>query len=125
MSDPKPVRFSLGRAMRLQQKAEFVRIRDEGQRVSKGCLIANWTTLPSGKMSRLGVITSRKLGRAHVRSRARRLLRESFRLHQHELITPVEIVLIARASIQGRKLCDVEQDYLSVLRRASLIKESQ
>lgn len=78
--------------------------------------------LPSGMPAKLGVITSRKLGKAHVRSRARRLLRESFRLHQGELRDPVAVVLIARASILGRKLADVERDFVSVLRQADLLK---
>jgi ribonuclease P protein component len=108
--------------MRLQQKREFDRIRAQGRRVSKGCLIANWMKLPNGSLSKLGVITSRKLGKAPIRTRARRLLRESFRLHQHELIEPVAVVLVARASIVGRKFADVEQDYLSFLRQASLLK---
>ena len=122
MTPAAPVRLGLGRAARLRQKREFVQIREHGRRVVKGCLIANWTTLPPGAPSRLGVITTRKLGKAHVRSRARRLLRESFRLHQQDLREPLAIVLIARASILGRKLLEVERDYLSLLRQASLLK---
>src|SRR4029079_11475397 len=98
MSASAPPRLGLGRAMRLQHKNEFAGIREKGRRVSKGCLIANWIRLPAGSPSRLGVVTSRKLGKAHVRTRARRLLRESFRLHQHELREPIALVLVARAS---------------------------
>src|SRR5690242_13115189 len=112
MADPAPLRFGLGPAQRLRQSREFAHIRENGRRVSKGCLIANWTMLPAGSLSRLGVITTRKLGKAHVRSRARRLLRESFRLHQHELREPIALVLVARSSITGRKLQEVERDYL-------------
>jgi ribonuclease P protein component len=122
MSDPVPPRLGLGRAMRLQQKREFDRIRAHGRRTSKGCLIANWMTLPDGSLSKVGVVTSRKLGKAPIRTRARRLLRESFRLHQHDLVEPVAMVLVARASIVGCKLADVERDYLSFLRQASLLK---
>jgi ribonuclease P protein component len=108
--------------MRLQRKRDFATIREQGRRVSKGCLIANWMTLPTGSDSRLGVITTRKLGKAHVRSRARRLLRESFRLHQGALREPVAMVLVARGSIVGRKLADVTRDYLACLRQGSLLK---
>src|SRR5690606_25674617 len=122
MTESAPPRLGLGRQARLRRKGEFVKIREGGLRVVKGCLIANWMKLPAGSSPRLGVITTRRLGKAHVRSRARRLLRESFRLHQHELREPLAIVLIARSSIVGRKLCEVERDYLSLLRQARLLK---
>lgn len=125
MQDPEPVRLGLGRARRLRQKIEFARIKKEGQRMSKGCLTANWLSLPAGSVPRLGVITGRKLGKAHVRARARRLLRESFRLHQHQLREPVAMVLVARSSIVDRKLEAVERDYLSLLRQVRLLKSTE
>ena len=125
MSEPGRGRLGLSRAMRLRHKGEFARLREQGSRLSKGCLIANWTTLPAGAFSRLGVITSRKIGRAHTRSRARRLLREAFRLHQHELREPIALVLIARPSIAGCQFEQVTRDYLSVLRQAKLLKNAE
>ena len=77
----------------------------------------------AGAATRLGVITSKKIGSAVVRTRARRLLREAFRLHQHELVRPAELVLVARLSIVGKAFADVERDYLTALRRAKLLKE--
>ena len=118
-----PVRLRLTRAMRLQKKREFTLIRNEGKRSVKGCLVVNWMPLPAGSPCRVGLITSRKIGKATVRTRARRLLRETFRLHQHDLREPVAIVLIARNSIVGKKLADVEHDFLSLLRQARLLKK--
>jgi ribonuclease P protein component len=112
----------LRRAARLQQPRDFARVRQQGQRLALGCLIANWHPLPNGASPRLGVVTSRKIGGAVVRSRARRLLRESFRQHQNELAQPVELVLVARPSIAGRAFAEVEKDFLSTLRRAGLLK---
>jgi ribonuclease P protein component len=117
-----PKRLRLGRPSRLAQNRDFTRVRQRGERLVLGCLIANWSKLPDGSAPRLGVVTSKKIGGAPVRSRARRLLRESFRLHQHEFAQPVEIVLVARNSIAGKKFADVEKDYLAALRRARLVK---
>ncbi|MBW8864425.1 MAG: ribonuclease P protein component [Verrucomicrobia bacterium] len=117
-----PKRLRLGRPVRLAQSRDFARVRQQGRRLALGCLIANWNPLPDGSSSRLGVVTSKKIGGAVIRNRARRLLRESFRLHQHEFTQPVELVLVARNSIAGRSFADVEKDYLAALRRASLLK---
>ncbi|HKS37047.1 MAG TPA: ribonuclease P protein component [Verrucomicrobiae bacterium] len=113
------------RTMRLKQRRDFAEIRQQGQRLVNGCLIANWTPLAPDCRSRVGVITSRRLGPAVVRSRARRLLRETFRLHQHDLREPVRVVLVARPSIVGKGLPDVERDFLSAMRRAKLLKASE
>ena len=117
---PKPLRLS--RVSRVTQNRDFLRIRQQGERLAQGCLVANWNKLPDGAAPKLGVVTSRKIGGAVQRTRARRLLRESFRLHQHELAQPVELILVARNSIAGKQFADVEKDFLATLRRAGLLK---
>jgi len=115
-------RLRLSRKARLAQSRDFARVRQQGERLAQGCLIANWNKLPEGAKPKLGVITSKKIGNAVARSRARRLLRESFRQHQNELAQPVEIVLVARNSIAGKKFAGVEKDFLTALNRAGLLK---
>ena len=122
MNSAPPKRLRLGRSSRLAQNRDFMRIRQRGERLTLGCLIANWSKLPDGAAPKLGVVTSKKIGGAPARSRARRLLRESFRLHQHEFASPVEIVLVARNSIVQKDFAGVEKDYLAALHRAKLLK---
>ena len=113
----------LPQSMRLKHWRDFADIRRQGHRLAGGCLIANWKTLPVGSVSRVGIITVRKLGSAVVRSRARRLLRETFRTHQHHLQQPVAMVLVARSSIVSKSLPEVECDFLWAMRRAKLLKK--
>jgi len=87
-----------------------------------GCLIANWRRLAPGALPRLGLVVSKKVGGAVQRNRARRLLREAYRLHQHDLEAVVDLVLVARPSIAGKAFAEVERDLLTTLRRARLSK---
>src|SRR5262245_43427295 len=122
MADEGPS-LGLPRSARLKKSREFLAVREEGQRLASGCLIANWKLLPAGSGSRVGVVTSRRVGSAVARSLARRLLREAFRLHQHHLDKPVAMVLVARPSIAGKRLAAVERDFLRALRQACLLKK--
>lgn len=81
--------------------------------------------LPEGGSSRLGVVTAGRIGNAVVRSRARRLLREAFRIHQHEFTQPVDLVLVARPSIAEKAFGGVERDFLTTLRKAGLLKANE
>jgi ribonuclease P protein component len=125
MAAPAPQRLRFGRSARLKQSRDFGRLRRGGERLANGCLIANWQRLPAEAPSRLGVITSGRIGGAVMRSRARRLLREAFRLHQRDLAAPVDLVLVARASIAGRRFSEVERDFLTALRKGRLLNQAR
>ncbi len=115
-----PLRF--GRSARIKQGRDFARLRRRGARLASGCLLGNWLKLEPGARSRLGVITATSVGGAVARNRARRLLREAFRLHQHSLLGAVDLVLVARPSIAGKTFAEVEKDFLTMLRKAGLLK---
>ena len=114
-----PLRLQFSSRRRISRSSDFARLKEEGRREICGTLILNW--LPSQEL-RLGVVTSRKVGSAVIRSRARRFLREVFRQHQHEVTEPVSMVLVARKSIAEMTLETVRRDYLRALSRAKLRK---
>ena len=73
--------------------------------------------------NRVGLTVSKKLGKAHVRNRVRRRLREIYRLNE-ELFTPGwDIVVVARSGAVDAPFDKLTERYLSLARKAGILKE--
>lgn len=62
--------------------------------------------------NRLGISVSKKVGNSVVRHRITRLIREAYRLHQHEWIQGKDIVVVARVNSKGHSYWDIESAFL-------------
>ena len=98
--------------------ARYKRIFDRGRSI-KGRLLVAWH-LESPDADRMaGVVVSKKSFHDAVdRNRAKRLMREAFRLLVKEGAMPerTEWIFIARSAIGGKKVVDVMEDIRSCLR---------
>jgi ribonuclease P protein component len=121
-SQPSAPSLRLPRICRIKQGRDFARLKAQGRRLVNGCLILNCLPAAQNTPGRLGVVASRKVGGSVVRSRARRLMREVWRRNQHAFTQPLELVLVARASIVGKPLASVERDFLGALQRSGFLK---
>jgi ribonuclease P protein component len=87
-----------------------------------GRLMVMWVRHAPDACLRVGVVASRRTFRRAVdRNRAKRLLREAFRLHRHELRGRVDVVLVGRGYLRSATCRDAEADLLSLARRAGLL----
>lgn len=79
------LRFDLPKETRLAKRAEFLRVYEQGERIEGRFMTV--FVLPNGRdIQRVGITATKKaIGKAHDRNRAKRLLRESFRLSREEL----------------------------------------
>ena len=94
------------------------------ERSIPGRFLVLWLRFAPDAARRLGVVTSRRaLPSAVARNRARRLLREAFRLNQAHLAPGVDVLLLARGRIEQAQRQDVEADFAATCRRAGIWKE--
>lgn len=85
-----------------------------------------WVRRGTGANRRLGVVASRRSFRRAVdRGRAKRLLREAYRLNRQFLHGDLDVILLARPAILAAGIKDVEKDFLIVARRAGLRHRGQ
>ncbi len=93
-------RYTFPSKLRLRKSEEFKMVIEKGKkRVFSNFIVF---LLPNGlSHPRLGVTVSKKIGKAYIRNRIKRLVREYFRLHQHEYKNNMDIVIVARKSASG------------------------
>lgn len=114
---------TLPKSERLQRGYQFRRAYEQGRKVTGRLVVVYVVHDPSADRA-LGVVTSRKIGGAVVRNRARRLLREAYRLNKRKLKTNLQIVMIARNAINGKRLQDVDAEVLRLFGAAGILNET-
>ena len=107
INSPPLLDFSLPKDLRLRKRAEFLRVYEQGKRF-EGRFMTVFILPANRGLHRVGITATKKaIGKAHDRNRAKRLLRESFRLSRPELETiaiKYDWVLNARRSLLHAKL---------------------
>ena len=92
---PSSPRHTFPQSHRLSGKLQFSAVFDQGKKDARGPLVCyskpNVLAHP-----RLGLSIGRRVGTAPKRNRIKRLLRESFRLMQHDLPRGYDLVLVVR-----------------------------
>jgi ribonuclease P protein component len=102
---------------RILKRDEFRRVYEQGRKVQARYFTA--FILPSqNERPRIGITTTRKLGNAVQRNRARRLLREAFRKNKWLVPVGVDIVINAKRLLIEAAYGDLEGDFIVFLERA-------
>lgn len=99
----------------LTKKKEFERVFHEGK-VIKNEFVVLYVIRNDLPHSRIGLVVSKKVGNAVRRNRAKRLLREVYRLNKHLLAVHVDIIAIPRQPFTtDLKLSDIEEGFRKLL----------
>ena len=107
INGPSLLNFDFPKEARLLKRAEFLRVYEKGARI-EGRFMTVFFMPGDASRHRVGITATKKaIGKAHDRNRAKRLLRETFRLSRAELDAidaKYDWVLNARRSILRVKL---------------------
>ena len=76
-------------------------------------------------MNRLGITVSKKLGKAHIRNRIRRRLREVYRLNEEKFLPGWDIVLVGRGKALDGDFSAIIHSFLSLAKKAGILREEE
>ena len=134
-------RLGLGKNQRIKREAEFKKVMRKGKSYADRYLVMyilngsseiNVVTssgkklppLAESRSARLGLSIEKRVGKAIIRNRIKRWMREVFRLHQSRLKERMEMILVARSS--ARELVDyseMEKRILNLWRKARIFRD--
>ena len=108
---------------RLGKNSEFQKVYKTGKSKANKYLVMVLVERESGP-NRYGFSVSKKVGNSVKRNRARRLMKESFRLTDFRIPEGYDLIFIARNTIVNAKCQDVKKSLESALKRTGVTKKA-
>ncbi len=73
--------------------------------------------------NRVGITVGKKLGKAHIRNRTRRRIREVYRLNEETFLPGWDIVVVARSRAVEVPFNVLTKSFLTLARKAGVLRE--
>lgn len=115
------MRYRFPKSARLSKASEFNKVKEGGESChGKFMVLSVLKNSPSGD-TKIGLITSRRIGGAVERNRVRRRFREIVRNARPGLQANLWLVLIARRNAVGASFQSLQREWLQLAQRASIL----
>ncbi len=106
----------LSKDERLRKRREFLGVYERGEKIRSAYFVLYM--LENGlPYHRLGITVSRKIGKAVVRNRIKRRLREIFRANKQALSTHCDLVVNAKRAAARTHNQQIQEDILKAMQR--------
>lgn len=105
----------------LKRSSDFRRVYRRGKNEAGGYIAVYCQRNRLGS-NRLGITVGKTVGKAVVRSRVKRLLRECYRAYAGELPQGMDFIFVARSRAAGKTLPQLRRDLGYVLKKSGLIE---
>lgn len=92
----------------------FRRLYAKGKSAAGSC-VAVYVRRNGQNRNRLGLTVGTKVGKAVRRNKVRRRIREAYRIHEHQLSTGWDIVVVARVKAAFVSYAQIERELLRLL----------
>ena len=114
-------KFSLLRERIIKKKEQFQLIYKSGRKL-RGERIDIFIKSAGDKTGQVGFSTSRRLKRAVDRNRAKRLMKEIYRLHQDHVQKCYDYIFLWKKEVTGCNYLEAEREVICLLEDAGLMK---
>jgi ribonuclease P protein component len=114
--------LTLPKPARLTRRAEFAAVREQGKSQHGNFMVLGTWQAPLSEPARLGVIAARRTGSAVERNRARRRLREIFRVHRPLLPGGLWMVVVLRRAAVRATFAALTEEWRALAARAGYLK---
>ena len=103
----------------LKSSRDYGRVYDQKNSFANKYLVM-YSAANNLEYSRIGISVSKKVGNSVVRHRIKRLIRESYRLHEPAFNSGLDIVVVARTRVKGADYHRVESALLHLAGKAGI-----
>ncbi|MDR2860721.1 MAG: ribonuclease P protein component [Elusimicrobiota bacterium] len=115
-------KFSLTYREKLHLQKDFTKILKNGVKIENQIIkIFAYKNLNSANR-RIGLITSKKVGKAHIRNRTKRRLREIFRTNKYFLQEGIDLIFISKPKTAAANYEDLKKTIIELLKKAGLYR---
>ena len=109
---------------RLRQRADFLAVAN-GARANSAAFVLQGRRRDDEGPIRIGFTVTKKVGNAVVRNRARRRLREVYRLNADRLNPGYDLILVARGRTLSAPWKDLNETFLRLCGKLNLLKREE